>query len=47
METTFTMKKDDVAQMPPGCLGIIVGLGWDCRGDVDFDASIIGLDANK
>jgi stress response protein SCP2 len=33
--------------MPPGCNAIIVGLGWDCKGDVDFDASVVGLDANK
>jgi hypothetical protein len=41
------MKKDDVAQLPPGCNGIIIGLGWTCSGNIDFDASIIGLDANK
>jgi len=46
-ETTFTMKKDDVAQLPPGANGMIIGLGWTCSGDIDFDASIVGLDINK
>jgi len=33
--------------LPPGASGMIIGLGWDCRGNCDFDASIVGLDANK
>jgi len=41
------MKKDDVAQLPPGANGMIIGLGWTCSGDIDFDASIVGLDINK
>lgn len=46
-ETTFTMKKDDVAQLPPGANAMVIGLGWTSRRDLDFDASIIGLDQNK
>jgi len=41
------MKKDDMAQLPPGANAMIIGLGWTCRKDYDFDASIVGLDANK
>jgi len=26
---------------------MIIGLGWTCRKDYDFDASIVGLDSNK
>jgi stress response protein SCP2 len=47
MDRTFEMKKDDTAQLPPGCDSVVVGMGWTCGGSVDFDASIICLDANK
>lgn len=47
METTFTMKKNDVAQLPSNIDAVIIGLGWDCDGDIDLDASIICLDQQK
>lgn len=46
MESTFTMKKDDVAVLPNE-IDIIVGLGWTCKQNVDFDASIICLGEDK
>jgi hypothetical protein len=45
MEKTFNMKKNDVAALPPSANSVIVGLGWDCSGSVDFDASIVCLDS--
>lgn len=41
------MKKDDAAMLPPNLPGIVIGLGWTCSGDVDFDASVVCLDQNK
>jgi hypothetical protein len=45
MEKTFNMKKNDVAALPPSANSVIVGLGWDCSKNVDFDASIVCLDS--
>ena len=47
MDKTFVMKKDDCATLPAGMNSVVVGLGWDCYGDVDLDASIVCLDKNK
>ena len=47
MDKTFHMKKDDRAQLPPDAKAVIIGLGWDCEGSIDLDASIVPLDANK
>jgi stress response protein SCP2 len=41
------MKKDDVAMLPPGANVMRIGLGWSSRSDIDFDASVVGIDANK
>ena len=40
------MKKDDIAQLPPGANAMIIGLGWTSRRDLDFDASVVGVDVN-
>jgi stress response protein SCP2 len=46
-EKTFLMKKDDSAFLPDDCQAVLVGLGWECKGSIDLDASIIALDENK
>lgn len=41
------MKKDDDATIPSTMKSLIVGLGWECPGEIDLDASIICLDSNR
>lgn len=45
MEKTFNMKKGDAASLPPSANSVVVGLGWTSKGSVDFDASVVCLDA--
>jgi len=47
MEKTFEMKKNDSAFIPKECRSLVIGLGWTCRGNIDLDASVLSLDANK
>jgi tellurium resistance protein TerD len=47
MEKTFVMQKDDSATLPNEVRSVVVGLGWECPGSIDLDASIIGLNSNK
>ena len=47
LEKTFNMKKNDIAALPDDCNAVIIGLGWDCPGSIDIDASIICLDGEK
>ena len=51
LEETFTMKKNDIVQLPPDVKSVIIGLGWSVStwidNDIDFDASIVCLDADK
>jgi hypothetical protein len=46
-EKTFHMQKDDSVYLPDDCSSILVGLGWECTGSIDLDASIVGLKADK
>jgi stress response protein SCP2 len=46
-EKTFTMHKNDVAVLPADFRSAVIGLGWDCEGSVDLDASVICLDKEK
>ena len=47
MEKTFVMKKDDSVKMPDEAKSVIVGLGWECKGSIDLDASVVGIDGSK
>jgi len=47
MDKTYVMKKDDCAALPANMKSVVVGLGWDCAGDADLDASIVCLDKHK
>ena len=47
MDKTFVMQKNDCASLPANMKSVVVGLGWDCNGDVDLDASIVCLDKDK
>jgi hypothetical protein len=44
LEKTFFMEKNDLARLPNGFRSAVIGLGWDCKGSVDLDASILCLD---
>ena len=44
MDKTFDMCKSDTARLPADLDNVSIGLGWDCSGSVDLDASIIVLD---
>lgn len=40
---SFSMKKGDLARLPPGCNVLTVGLGWECRRSFDLDAAVLVL----
>merc|ERR1712093_498000 len=47
MDKTFEMHKGDVAVLPSNATEVRMGLGWECKRDLDLDASIIAVTAQN
>jgi hypothetical protein len=51
MTKTFNMSKGDSVEIPAGFFrggdDLFIGLGWDCRGSLDLDASVHVVNRNN
>lgn len=46
-DKTFEMHKGDVAGIPSHCNEVRMGLGWECKRDLDLDASVMAVSRNN